>query len=488
MNQSSLRFARFAALLACTALAGGCLSPHVEHLQRVVAPEPCVLPASDHDVLVGVAISGGGSRAAFFGAAGLEALARVRTGPEQCSLLNQVTYLSSVSGGSLAATYYGMHKPPREAPVLTAEGELTGEYSGFFETFRDTMRSDFEWPTLVRQVTRLRLFNPSKAAISVAEVLNERYLGGATLKNLYLRERSGDSPRLMINTTLYNNGRRFVMSTLPREVFQYDLVSQLRQTLEARGRAVGRVMDALPQLTHAQDALLPATFEDIGAHRCMVPLAKAVAASASFPTYIGPVTVQIGGEGPPSYWHAGDGGLFDNQGTESLVQAFLRLLRDGRARRALIIALDSSFPFSVGNERLDRTERGFTLFDDDPARIPGIMEQPANAYQAITWHVLQSEGILIPDAQTIDVLVLRHIDAQWRDDMSDLPQACRTVKNPPGSPREIMQRLAHIVTRFRLDSPCDQALLQAAAQKVVRQNERRIVEFLERPLNAVPDR
>jgi predicted acylesterase/phospholipase RssA len=405
-------------------------------------------------------------------------LAKLRIGPDGRSLLEHVSYVSSVSGGSLAATYYAMKKPLGGVPVLDATGQMTDAYRQFFDGFRDAMRQDFEWPTLVRQVTRLRLFNPAKAATSVAEVLDERYLNGASLADLLVREQRGDSPRLIINTTLYNDGRRFVMTTLPGSVFQYDVVSQLQQTLEARGRGAGRTIEVLPPLLRAQNTLLPATFEDLHADRCDVPLAKAVAASASFPTFIGPVTVQIGGD--PHYWHAGDGGLFDNQGTESLVQAFLQQLREGKARRALIIALDSSFPFSVGNERLDRMDRGFAVFSDDPARIPAIMEQRANAYQAMLWHVLQSEGILFPDAETIKVIVLRHTDAEWSDGLGDLPEACWSEGARLAFPREVVQRIAQIVTRFHVASPCEQALVLAAAHKVVQQNAMRIGSFVER--------
>ncbi len=461
-------------------LAVGCTLPHVEHLAQANEVEACVLAASEQETLIGVALSGGGSRAALFGAGALEALAQLRMGPEERSLLAQVSYLSSVSGGSLAATYFAMKKPAGEVPVLDAAGGLTAAYRQFFDGFKATMSEDLEQPTLLRQISRLRLMNPAKAATSVAEVVDERFLGGATLADLHAREVRADSPRLIVNTTLYNNGRRFVMTTLPRAAFQYDLVAQLLPALEARGRAAGRAEHAVPSLLQAQNALLPATFEDLLADRCSVPLAKTVAASASFPTFIGPVTVQIGKSS--TFWHAGDGGLFDNQGTESLVQAFLQQLREGKARRALIIAFDSSFPFDVGNQRLDRTDRGFALFADDPARIPAIMEQRANAYQALVWHVLQSEGILFPDTQTIDVVVLRHIDAQWQEDLSDLPPICRSEVAPLKSPGEIKQRLAQIVTRFRVESACEQALVLAAASKVVQQNQRRILDFLERPL------
>ncbi|MGH9364059.1 MAG: hypothetical protein ACRD1B_02170 [Thermoanaerobaculia bacterium] len=43
-------------------------------------------PAPGGDVLVGVSVSGGGSRAALFAAGALEALATLRVGPEQRSL------------------------------------------------------------------------------------------------------------------------------------------------------------------------------------------------------------------------------------------------------------------------------------------------------------------------------------------------------------------------------------------------------------------
>ena len=468
---------RAAIVLSWALVAAGCQTSYVERLARLDAEADCIMPEPARDLLVGVAISGGGSRAALFGAAGLESLARVRAGPQGRSLLEQVTHISSVSGGSLAAVYYALQKPPREVSVLTPQGDLTAEYRRFFGNFKNAMSEDYEAPTFWRQITRLRLLNPTKAATSVSEVLDDRIGHGATLSTLMLRESSGDSPRIIINTTLYNNGRRFVITTMPRADFRYDLIHELERTLDARGRAAGRLTESLPSLVRAQEVLLPLTFEDINARRCDVPLSKAIAASASFPMYVGPVTAQVDGEA--IYWHAGDGGLFDNQGTESLVQLFMRKLQQGQARRALIIALDSSFPFWVTNERLDLTDQGFRIFDDDVSRIPGIMEQRANAYQAMVWHILQSEGIVLPDADTIKVIVLRHTDAAWDEDLGDLPAICRDDDAPPDSAGAIVQRLARILTRFHLRSECERALLSAAAAKAVTQQQGRIVEFLD---------
>jgi hypothetical protein len=91
-------------------------------------------------------LSGGGSRAALFSTAGLEALARLRT-RSGASALEQVAYVSSVSGGSLAAGYYAVKKPPRDVPTLTPEGELTDAYRAFFAQARTDLSqiSNVRW-------------------------------------------------------------------------------------------------------------------------------------------------------------------------------------------------------------------------------------------------------------------------------------------------------------------------------------------------------
>src|SRR5262245_50196882 len=76
----------------------GCASAIAVRVPKASPETACVTPAPDRDVLVGVALSGGGSRAAIFGGAGLEALGRLPA-PGGGSVLEQVAYLSSVSGG-----------------------------------------------------------------------------------------------------------------------------------------------------------------------------------------------------------------------------------------------------------------------------------------------------------------------------------------------------------------------------------------------------
>ncbi len=114
---------------------------------------------------------------------------------------------------------------------------------------------------------------------------------------------------------------------------------------------------------------------DLHTDPCAAQLAVAATASASFAPLIGPTTVRIGEE--EAYWHIGDGGLYENSGVESLLFLSLRQLQNKRAKRALIIAFDSSFPFSVGEKQLLRRSLPFSLFNFDFTRIPSIMEERA---------------------------------------------------------------------------------------------------------------
>ena len=456
--------------LVCALLAAGCASAIALTAPKAGEELSCVRPASDTDLLLGIALSGGGSRAALFAAAGLEALGRVRL-PGGGSLLEQVGYVSSVSGGSVAGAYYASHKPPHEISVLTPEGALSGDYQVFFKQFREAVTQDLEGALVRRQLSTFRWLNSALAARSLREVLTERVLGPIRFEELAEREARGDSPRLLVNTTLFNNGRRLVFTTLPPAALQYEFFPDLQRSLARRGLPT----EIAPELAVRWETLLPVVPQDLHLDVCAVPLAGAVAGSASFPPLVGPITFRVGEE--ELYWHTGDGGLYENQGVESILFAFLKRLQERKARRALIIAVDSSYPFSVGSRRLTLRAEPFSLFTYDFSRIPSIMEERAGAYQALFFRSLQLEGV-IPDPQTVRVIILRHTDAEWNADLSDLPEACRAEHPPLASPQAVKERIAEIPTRFWLPSECDRALLVTAAAKVVAQKEQAILNFL----------
>jgi hypothetical protein len=198
-------------------------------------------------------------------------------------------------------------------------------------------------------------------------------------------------------------GGKFLI--LPPEASRYDFYADLRASMTRRGVATAFP----PAFLRRWEKLLSITPQELGIDPCPIRLAGAVAGSASFPPLVGPITFRVGEQ--EVYWHTGDGGLYENQGIESLLFVFLKQLQERAARRALILAFDSSFPFDVGERRLSRRSQPFSLWNYDYTRIPSIMEQRASTYQALFLRSLQLEGVF-PDDQTIRVVQLRHTDAQ----------------------------------------------------------------------------
>lgn len=323
-------------VLSLCLLLVGC-SPHILHPAALAKSETTFQPLPDSsETLIGVALSGGGSRAAYFGAAGLEALADVRVGADRRSLLEQITHMSSVSGGSVASSYFASRKPPATVPVFAGD-TISSQYRAFFDQYREAMAANIQWGIEWRQVIKTRWLSSPNRAASLAEVLDRSYLKGMTLADLYVREQRRDVPQLILNSTLYNNGRRVVMTTVPAADFKYDFIHILQDQLKAKHG--GKPLP--PSLRVAEQALMPNTFEEYGIDARHIPISYAVAASASFPFFIGPISV-VSPIYPDTYLHVGDGGLFDNQGTESLLQVFLKKLegpgqggRQARTRRGL---------------------------------------------------------------------------------------------------------------------------------------------------------
>jgi predicted acylesterase/phospholipase RssA len=472
---------RMAVLLSLNLVLAGCFAKIYELPPQPTDAEALFAPLPDQDFMVGLAVSGGGSRAATFAAGAIEALAElpVRVGAEQRSVLETVSYISSVSGGSLATAYYVAKKPARSEPVLGDDG-LSPNYRKFFSTYKTAMQSNFQRSAVLRQVAFFRALNPTKLAYSLSEVWDQDFLGDMTFAQLYEREQRGDIPRVILNGTVYNSGQRFAFTTLPASDFDYDFIDLLTKELKNPDRPVPVTPEGLAiirtGLEKASRQFLPLSFERIGADYRNLRLSLAVATSASFPPVVGPVTYQVAGR--PTYLHVGDGGLFDNLGTESLTTLFLKKLPPGSSKSGLIIVIDTSFPFDAGGPQLDKSEKGFEVFRDDPSRIIGIMEERANTYQALLWHSLRTEGVVLPDFAHLRIEVLKHVDAEWTG-YEDLPDLCREDFPSDVTPAQIKQAVSQIPTLFKIDTPCHGALLEKAARKVVEQHRQRIVTFIE---------
>ena len=147
--------------------------------------------------------------------------------------------------------------------------------------------------------------------------------------------------------------------------------------------------------------------------------------------------------------------------------SFLNQMQNRRAKRAVILMIDSSFPFEVGGKLLNQRKEGFSLFDDDYSRIPSIMEERSLAYRALFLRVAQQQGLL-PETLKFVVIRILHTDAQWKEDLSDLPLSCRKEGVNWKSARDVSEHLAGVVTRLFLKSTCDRDLMIQAAQKLDR--------------------
>jgi hypothetical protein len=311
------------------------------------------------------------------------------------------------------------------------------------------------------------------AARTLNEILVERLYGDARFEDLTAREKAGDAPGLIVNTTLYNNGRRFAVTALPPEAFDYDFFVDLERSLRERGRELG----AAPLIQERWKRLRPMTPIELHMDICPASVSGAATASASFPPFVGPLTIRIGDEGV--YWHAGDGGLYENSAIESLLLLYLKQLQAKRVKRAIVISLDSSFPFSVGERQLSRRSLPFSLLTFDFSRIPSIMEERATTYQALFFRSLQMEGVF-PGPETLTAVGVHHTNAEWAADLSDLPPACKAEAEPMKTPEEVKERISQIPTRLVLPSECDRQLLAVAATKLVARFREQILEFVNR--------
>ncbi|MFZ5467578.1 MAG: patatin-like phospholipase family protein [Pseudomonadota bacterium] len=314
------------AWLFAIALAG-CASDAHYPLNRPLTASPALLqpapqgaaslPSSD-TLLVILAFSGGGTRAAALSYGVLETLAghEVAWAGRSRRLLDEVDLISSVSGGSFTAAYYGLR------------GErMFGEFETAF------LKRDVEAELkdeLLKSSNLSRLTSPS---FGRSDILAEHYdrilFHGATLGDL----RRNGSPRIVINATRMTRGTPFAFTA--------------RQ------------------------------FEAIGSSPDSFSVARAVAASSAVPVLFSPIMLRdyrdtsCQGLPPPQgeppertsdgcYIHLLDGGLHDNLGLNILLErtngnddAGLVLGEAGfpATRRIVVIHVDATAPLDRRWER-----------------------------------------------------------------------------------------------------------------------------------------
>jgi len=275
---------------------------------------------------IGVALSGGGSRASNFSIAVLRELDRI-------GILQHAEALSSVSGGSLAAVDMALH----------LEGPPTED---FWKDAYKRLGTDFE-RELVRAYlspsTFLRTFYTSEDRGDVLAAVFDRFLfENKTFASIPPAGPSGYKPSLFVNATVTD-----------------DPILRSAGAQPDPRLPIGLYMSTF---TYSHER-----FSEMTSDLRTMPLSYAVASSAAFPAAINPITLQLAnfadspkGRGfyAKRYVHLADGGLSDNLGTDTLRKVFETRMRYQRDltqdketivdRPCLIIAVDATSPPKYG--------------------------------------------------------------------------------------------------------------------------------------------
>ncbi len=367
---------RIALIAILSLLAAGCAGMHIENTPLPAGdsnPERRTAdPAGPDRPVILMTFSGGGSRAAALAEAVLREMSQTRyiasDGPH--ALTEDVKLISSVSGGSVTAAWFGLHQGP---------GHWDGDLDGLREDFlaKDNMAA-LELDA-VNPITWFGLVTGRITRIGALEALfNERLYHNLTL------------------ATLNQPGRPFII-------------------LNATDMAGGETF-----------AMVPRRFDDICAKYDALPVASAVAASEAFPILLTPVGFEDYSDGcrgrlrsgewikidlsqppyPPNpytpylnlgeykdarysndlrhglnpfrridYLYFLDGGLADNLGVKSLRSALISTHDDARILRAINAGRIQKLVVVVVNARSDPPNKLYQQM-----RQPGLVQQ----IQAVT--------------------------------------------------------------------------------------------------------
>ena len=300
----------------------------------------------DREPLVALAISGGGSRSAYYAAGVMEQLSRIPApgDPRGRSVLDCVRIISTVSGGGLPGAYFALHHRERRQP-------------GFFDRFKATMATNLQWRTyghlIVFPPLALQLLRPdiTRTDLLAAEIEQTLGKGPATFDTMLEAENRPDdpAPALIVNGTVYNSGQRLCFTNLPASRFPtlLDNAGVFRGSSPADGNNLRRLAQ-------------PLTFEDFGSDIGSFRLARALAASAAYPVMLAPVPLWTYGDRVPPddiprsdpsllrspRLYVADGGLVENEGIDPLL-SILRTLP--RRRPVIIVVIDGTTKIEIMN-------------------------------------------------------------------------------------------------------------------------------------------
>lgn len=281
-------------------LLAGCATPTFDNAPRNVPVTPAFVAqaAAPRDIVgrrvIGLSLSGGGLRAAAFGLGVLQALAGADAA--QADVFDDLTFISSVSGGSLLAAWVGLHG--RDGLAHFRERVLLQDLE------RDLRLDWLSLPNLSRL-----LAGGLNDRSNLAQRLDTEVFRGATFADLYRRNK----PDIWINATDLFHRIPFPFTPPAFLALCSDLPALPVSEAVAASMAVPLLFAPVVLRTYPGDCLTPpplqAPLRDTagGATDTAASVAKAVH------DYRDPSRVR--------YLKLADGGLTDNQGLASILVA-----------------------------------------------------------------------------------------------------------------------------------------------------------------------
>jgi NTE family protein len=259
-------------------------------------------PRNTDTLFICLTFSGGGTRAAALAYGVMQELrrTRIRVDGQEKSLLDEVDVISSVSGGSFTAAYYGL--------------------------FRDRLFTDFRTRFLdcnIQGALTARLFNP----VNLVRLASPWFSRIDLAAEYYDRELFADATF----ARLEHNGRPLVI-------------------INATNLGPGRLFD------FSQDY-----FDAMGSSLEEYPLSRAVAASSAFPFLLSPISLEnypvAPGYKPPAWYQ---GALKDQDWATPRYMAAKNLNVYLDKHNAYIHLMDGGLADNIGTRAvLDAYERGF---------------------------------------------------------------------------------------------------------------------------------
>lgn len=274
-------------------------------MNKPITPEFSSFATKDRNIVgenvIALSLSGGGLRASAFSLGVLQALReyQIDNGNDiQETLFNDLTFISSVSGGSLTAAYIALNG---SSAIYSMRDKV------LVKNLEKDLRSSLFSISNLRRLLAGGINDRS----NLAHRLHEEVFHGATFKDLYHRGR----PDIWINATDLYNRTPFPFSPAAFTSLCSDLSALRLSDAVAASMAVPLVFAPVVLEIFPENCLtpLPQKLEQLAGQSGPVATDPAIAIARAMLNYRNPNRMR--------YIKLADGGLTDNQGLTSILMA-----------------------------------------------------------------------------------------------------------------------------------------------------------------------